>query len=346
MPKWLILCGNTENWDVAIEYKIWGAKPTLRRVWNQLSSEDVVFFYVTRTIKRVIGVGRVREKLDPQTYQPKPLWPDEIRGNKVIYPYRFKIEPTYICKNPLSEGIGIEGLRVSKQMGMSRIKDREAINELHRRINLSWNVDVPTPEGALVTRAEEKKIAPPPPTARVTSTFLPLEPAISERELEDYIEKHCAVIEPGLRLVTRDYRTASRNRIDLLLQDTQNNYVILEAKTRIDRSVFGQVGEYIADIKREIAQKKGVKVRGIILSTALDEKMVNAAREFGLAIIECNLVGRKIICPKCGAKGRPGDIYCGRCGADLLYPKLTCPNCGLENIERDVYCRRCRTKLF
>jgi len=346
MPKWLILCGNRENWGIAIESKIWGVKPALRSLWNELLDGDIVFFYVTRTIKRVIGVGRVQERLDPQIYQPKPLWPDEIRENKVIYPYRFKIAPIHICKNPLSEGIDIQGLRISKQKGMSRIIDGEAINELHRRVNSSWSVDVPTPEGVLVTRPEVKKIAPPPPTVHVTSIFLPLESTISERELQDYIEKHCAVIEPGLRLVTRGYRTQSRNVIDLLLQDTQNNYVVFETKIKIDRSVFGQVGEYIAEIKREIAEKKGVKVRGIILSTVLDERMVDAAKEFRLTVIKCNLVGRKIICSKCGTEGRPGDIYCGRCGTDLLYPKAICPNCGLENMERDIYCRRCRTKLF
>ena len=146
MPKWVILCGNKKNWNVATEYKIWGAKPTSQRLWNELSNGDIVFFYVTRTIKRIIGVGRVQEKLDPQTYQPKPLWPDEIRENKVIYPYRFRIEPIHICKTPFEEGIDIKGLKISKQMGMSRIVDREAINELYRRIKSSWNVDVPPAE--------------------------------------------------------------------------------------------------------------------------------------------------------------------------------------------------------
>jgi len=343
MPKWLILCGNRENWDVAIEYKVWGAKPALRRLWSELSSGDIVFFYVTRTIKRVIGVGRVQERLDPQTYQLKPLWPDEVRENKIIYPYRFKIEPIHICENPLSEGIDIQGFRISKQKGISRILDREAISELHRRSKLSWNVDIPPPEGVLIPPGKGKEILPPP---LLTSIFLPLEQTVSERKLRDYIEKHLNLVEPGLRFVAREYRTARRNMIDLLLKDTKDNYVVLEIKTKIDRSVFGQVGEYIADVKREIAEKEGVKVRGIILSTIVDEKIGDAAKEFGLSIIKCNLVGRKIVCPKCGAEGRPEDRFCGRCGTDLLYPKPICPNCGFENMEGDIYCRRCRRKLF
>lgn len=346
MSKWLILCGNRENWDVAIEYKIWGAKPALRRLWSELSSGDIVFFYVTRTIKRIIGVGRVQEKLDPRIHEPKPLWPDGIRENKVIYPYRFKIEPIHICKNPVSEGIDIQGLRISKQKGMSRIIDREAIDELHRRINLGWNVDISTPEEALITHVKARKIAPPPPPVQLTSLFLPLEPVVSERKLQDYVERHCNLIELGLRFVAKEYRTARGNVIDLLFKDVKNDYMVLEIKTKIDRSVFGQVGEYMANIKKELAEKEGVKVKGVILSTIVDEKIVDAAKEFGLSIIKCNLVGRKIVCPTCGTEGRPGDRFCGRCGTDLLYPKLICPNCEFENMEGDIYCRRCRRKLF
>jgi len=343
MVKWLILCGNEENWDVSIKHGVWGVKPNLRRLWNDVLDGDIVFFYVTRAFKRVMGVGRVREKLDPQVYPPKPLWPDEIRERKVIYPYRFRFEPFHVCDKPSLNGIGVNEIRISKQKGMSRIIDKEAIDDLYQRVKSSWGVDLPLPEGIPRIRARKEEIEiERVPVARV---FFPLDPTISEVGLQDYVEGHSEVVEPELRLVTRDYRTSRKNIIDFLFRDIKNNYVVLETKTRIDRSVFGQVGEYIADIRKEMAEKENVGVRGIILATTLDDKMMDAAKEFGLTAMKCELVGRKIVCPKCGTEGRQGDRYCGRCGTKLLYPKPICPSCGLENVEGDVYCRYCRTKL-
>lgn len=151
MIKWLILCGNEENWNVAIKNKVWGTRLLLSRLWGGLSKGDIVFFYVARSLRRVIGVGTVKEKLDPQTHPPKPLWPDEISKGQVIYPYRFKFETIYICENPLLEGISIKGLKMSKMRGMSRISDKQSILELQRQVNANWNVDIPLPEDVIVS---------------------------------------------------------------------------------------------------------------------------------------------------------------------------------------------------
>lgn len=145
MVKWLILCGNEENWNIAIKNKVWGAKPFLGRLWNKLLKGDIVFFYVTKSRKRIIGVGTVREKLDPKAYSPKPIWPDEVSKGQVIYPYRLKFETIYVCENALIEGISVKGLKISKQKGMSRILDNESILELHRRVQANWSVDIPLP---------------------------------------------------------------------------------------------------------------------------------------------------------------------------------------------------------
>ena len=146
MVKWLILSGNEENWNIAIKKKVWGVNPRLRRLWSSHLEGDIVFFYVTRSLIRIIGVGTVKERLDPEAQSPKPLWPDEVRKSQVIYPYRFKFETIYVCKNPLIEGISIKGLKMTKQQGMSRILDRQSILELHRRVHANWGVDIPLPE--------------------------------------------------------------------------------------------------------------------------------------------------------------------------------------------------------
>lgn len=151
MTKWLILCGNEENWNVAIKNKVWGTRLLPGKLWGGLSKGDIVFFYVVRSLMRIIGVGTVDEKLHPHTHSQEPLWPDEISKGQVIYPYRFRFETIYVCENPSDEGIGIKGLKMSKMKGMSRILDKQTILELQRRVNVNWNVDIPLPEDIILS---------------------------------------------------------------------------------------------------------------------------------------------------------------------------------------------------
>lgn len=146
MVKWLILCGNEESWDFALKNKVWGIRPNTNRIWNELSKGDIVFFYVTRSLKRIIGVGKVKEKLDPRTNQPEIFFPDEVSSGQVIYPNRFEFETIYVWKNPLVEGISIKGHKLSIMKGINRILDEQTIHELQRRAAVKWSVNIPLPE--------------------------------------------------------------------------------------------------------------------------------------------------------------------------------------------------------
>jgi len=152
MIKWLILCSIEENCDVAINQTVWGVKPRLKRVWDDVLRGDIAFFYVPKTIKRIIGVCRVKEKLDPQVYSPAPLWHDEIEQNRVVYSYRFKFNLIHVSDDPLIQGIDVKGLRLSLQQGISHIRDEKTIYELHRRVKLKWNIDVPSPQAGSVKK--------------------------------------------------------------------------------------------------------------------------------------------------------------------------------------------------
>ena len=83
--KFWLLAGSLENWDRAISDNVWGVREGLKRFWDQISIGDILVFYATSPVSGVIGIGKVESKLK----QDKPLWPDEVRENKVIYPYRF-----------------------------------------------------------------------------------------------------------------------------------------------------------------------------------------------------------------------------------------------------------------
>ena len=88
MNHWLVV-GTKQNWDTAFKHgKIWGLKETQRHLWESLNENDVVLFYATRPVGGIIGYGVVRTKFK----QNKPLWPDELKEHKAIWPLRFEFD--------------------------------------------------------------------------------------------------------------------------------------------------------------------------------------------------------------------------------------------------------------
>jgi len=88
MRYWLVV-GSPKNWDTAFEHgNIWGLKQTQRLLWENLNEKDTVLFYATQPVKGIIGYGLVKTKFK----QDKPLWPDEIKEHKVIWPLRFEFD--------------------------------------------------------------------------------------------------------------------------------------------------------------------------------------------------------------------------------------------------------------
>ena len=91
MSFWLVV-GAKKNWLTAFEYKnIWGLRKAQRHLWENLNEGDKVPFYVTSPVSGIIGYVIVRTKM----IQDKPLWPDELKGNKVIWPLRFEFDVVF-----------------------------------------------------------------------------------------------------------------------------------------------------------------------------------------------------------------------------------------------------------
>lgn len=90
MNYWLVV-GAKKNWITAFNYKnIWGLKNTQRHLWEHLNEDDKAIFYVTSPVSGIIGHGIVKTKF----IQDKPLWPEEIERNEVIWPLRFDFNIT------------------------------------------------------------------------------------------------------------------------------------------------------------------------------------------------------------------------------------------------------------
>lgn len=91
MNYWLVV-GSKKNWETAFLHKnIWGLKNTQRHLWEAISEKDILLFYVTKPIGGIIGHGVIRTKF----FQDKPLWPQEIKDNEVIWPLRFEFDVEY-----------------------------------------------------------------------------------------------------------------------------------------------------------------------------------------------------------------------------------------------------------
>ena len=88
MNYWLIV-GAPQNWDTAFTHgNIWGLKKTQQNLWENLSENDRVLFYATQPVGGIVGYGIVRTKFR----QNKPLWPEEIRKNEVVWPLRVEFD--------------------------------------------------------------------------------------------------------------------------------------------------------------------------------------------------------------------------------------------------------------
>ena len=122
-----------------------------------------------------------------------------------------------------------------------------------------------------------------------------------EKDLEEHLQKHIEEIEPGLRLISRQYSTKV-GPIDLFARAKDGTYVVVELKKgRAADKVFGQICRYIGCVKSE-QPTKGPAVRGYIVGRELDEKLLYAARVVPPGVVRLQTFDLK------GEKGKPDWI--------------------------------------
>jgi hypothetical protein len=87
---WLII-GAEENWRTALDQPVplRGLKPSYAAEFSNLWEGSRPWLYVTHPVRGVVGLARVREKYKDES---TPLWPDDIREGRVIWPLRFRLE--------------------------------------------------------------------------------------------------------------------------------------------------------------------------------------------------------------------------------------------------------------
>lgn len=109
---------------------------------------------------------------------------------------------------------------------------------------------------------------------------------ISEKILEDFLEKNLHRLEPGLKLIGRQYGTIT-GPIDLFCRDKNNNLVVVELKKgRASDRVIGQLLRYIGFVRENLLEKAAQEVRGIIVSREIDKKLEMAVSGLGTGNVQ------------------------------------------------------------
>jgi len=150
---WLVV-GTAEHWAVAFQNgNIWGLQSTKTKTswWNKMTEGDGLIFYVTRPVGGAIGIGKVVKKFK----QDKPLWPEEVQAQKVLWPNRFEFDVEF-CFRPdewRSQKLKIDALRAVVQASFQPVSDKTRDTVLEA---FSTFVEQPSPEAAPVGDLHEQ----------------------------------------------------------------------------------------------------------------------------------------------------------------------------------------------
>ena len=124
MARWWLAVGLPGHWEVAFKNgNIWGLRESLKAHWESLSNGDGILFYATDPVKGVIGHGVIRSKFK----QDKPLWPQEVRENRVIWPYRFEFDVAYCLPREAWESRRLTSEKLMPRIGFQPISEELAV---------------------------------------------------------------------------------------------------------------------------------------------------------------------------------------------------------------------------
>jgi len=131
-PNFYILVGDEENWKVSIEKRLWGFTERTKGSWNTTKPNDLLAFYVTKPIKKIIGFGIVTNKSITEDL----VWMDEKRFKRSLWKYKIHFNTFYSC-NDWKEGINISPtmfLQVSR-----KVIDKSTFLALVHEADIKWN---------------------------------------------------------------------------------------------------------------------------------------------------------------------------------------------------------------
>jgi len=140
MVEYWLLTGNIENWEKALSETTWGVTENHKGRWEELSEGDAVFLYVVKPVAGIIGVAIVQKKLK----QDRPLWREEIKAKKVIWPYRFEFSVEYSLVRDKWMQTPVKAKELGKRViaGIGPIKDQKLVELILKRCDETWETSL------------------------------------------------------------------------------------------------------------------------------------------------------------------------------------------------------------
>jgi len=123
--------GDEETWKVALQNSQWGFTQKNIGLWNTTSINDMVLFYVTKPIQKIIGLGTITEKFVSEEI----LWPDEKIFKRLLWTHRFRFQINHITEN-WTDGIPPPP-NIMLNIGRKAI-EKETYDELIKEGKLIW----------------------------------------------------------------------------------------------------------------------------------------------------------------------------------------------------------------
>lgn len=131
-----MLVGRKENWKTAIEHNVWGFTKNAKGLWNTSKEGEILAYYVTAPLQKIIGFGRISGKVVNNDL----IWKEEKLKNQSIWSYKLNLEHIYILKN-MNKGVSLTKTMILENS--RKILEKEIFDDLVRNAEKKWNVKIP-----------------------------------------------------------------------------------------------------------------------------------------------------------------------------------------------------------
>jgi len=133
--NYFLLIGKEENWKISISEHLWGMPSQYKKFWESAAIGDLLAFYVTKPTKKIIGFGKIKNKL----HNDQLTWNVEKYLGECIWPYKISFDIIQIA-DMWNDGINLPE-KMQLQMSQKKIT-RDLYLTLVQSAEKKWNVDI------------------------------------------------------------------------------------------------------------------------------------------------------------------------------------------------------------
>lgn len=129
--RYYILISNLKNSEKSFDINTWGFSEKRKGSWNKSRVGELIAFYITDPIKKIVGFGVITDKVIEEDL----IWPDEIFYQKSILKYRLKFSKIFLLEDYTN------GITISQNLSFNdrTIISKKSFYELVAKSEEKWN---------------------------------------------------------------------------------------------------------------------------------------------------------------------------------------------------------------